>query len=116
MITSVLPSPLAIRKSSLGRMVTSSTMLLLITIGTLIVVLALLILFHQNTNATKGYRLRSLERERSQLLLEQEILNMEIAKSQALETLQNDPRIQAMRKINQPQFVKTELSPIAEND
>ncbi len=91
-------------------MVTNSTMLLLITIGTLIVGLALLILFHQNMNATKGYRLRSLERERSQLLLEQEILNMEVAKAQALETLQNDPKISAMQKITKPQFIKTETS------
>ncbi len=91
-------------------MVNNSTMLLLVTIGTLIVVLALLILFHQNMNATKGYRLRSLERERSELLLEQEILNMEIAKSQALETLQNDPKIQAMQKVSKPQYVNTQMS------
>lgn len=95
-------------------MVTNSTMLLLITIGTLIVGLALLILFHQNMNATKGYRLRSLERERSQLLLEQEILNMEVAKAQALDTLQSDPKISAMQKITKPQYIQTETS-LAEN-
>ena len=73
-------------------------MLLLGTIGTLIIVLALLILFHHNFNATKGYRLRSLEHVRDQLLLQQEVLNMEIAKAQALGTLEKDAQIQAMVK------------------
>ncbi len=89
-------------------MVTSSTALLLTTIGTLIVILALLILFHQNMNATKGYRLRSLERERSQLLLEQEVQNMEIAKAQALETLEADGKVQSMRSVKKPQYIKTD--------
>lgn len=65
-------------------------------IGTLILVLALLILFHENATATKGYQLRGLQKERSMLLLEQEILNMQIAESQSLQHLQEDPQIQAM--------------------
>jgi cell division protein FtsX len=89
-------------------MVTTSTALLLTTIGTLIVVLALLILFHQNMNATKGYRLRSLERERSQLLLEQEVQNMEIAKAQALETLEADNKVQSMKRVKKPQYIRTD--------
>lgn len=77
-------------------MVEQSTLLLLIVIGVLILVLAFFILFHQNANATKGYQLRTLERERSQLLLEEEVLKMEIAESQALEQLQQDKRIRLM--------------------
>src|SRR3989344_3064456 len=84
------------RRVSLGRMVQQSTLLLLIVIGVLILILAFLILFHQNANATKGYQLRTLERERSQLLLEEEVLKMEIAESQALEQLHQDKRIRLM--------------------
>lgn len=73
-------------------------MLLLVVIGTLIVVLALLILFHHNLNATKGYKLRTLEHARAQLLLEQEVLNMQIANSQSLDALQKDPIILGMIK------------------
>ncbi len=106
-----LPSPGAmIRRSSLGRLVTGSTMLLLVTIGTLIIVLALLILFHHNLNATKGYRLRSLEHVRNQLLLQQEILNMEIAKAQSLAVLQSDAKVQAMTKATRPKYVTSEVS------
>jgi len=83
-------------RSSLGRLVNQSTVLLMASIGTLILILALFILFHENANATKGYRLRSLERERSQLLLREEVLKMQIAQAQALENLQEDGRIQAM--------------------
>ena len=83
-------------------------MLLLVVIGTLIILLALLILFHHNLNATKGYRLRTLERARSQLLLEQEVLNMQIAKSQSLETLQTDPVVQSMEKPRNPKYIQAD--------
>lgn len=97
-----------LRRHSLKRMMSSSTMLLLVVIGTLIILLALLILFHHNLNATKGYKLRTLERARSQLLLEQEVLNMQIATSQSLETLQTDPLVQTMEKIRNPKYIQAD--------
>ena len=84
------------RRASLGRMVSQSTALLMVCIGALILILALLILFHENANATKGYNLRKLENQRSILLLQQEVLNMQIAEAQALEHLEEDPSIAAM--------------------
>lgn len=102
------PSPPMPRRSSLGRMVEQSTTLLLASIGSLIVVLALLILFHQNATATKGYRLRSLEHERSSLLLKEEVLRMEIAEAQALEELQNDKRIKVMVPVRQSRYMQEE--------
>lgn len=80
----------------------------MVCIGSLIFLLALLILFHENANATKGYRLRSLEFERSQLLLEQEVLGMRIAESQSLEELSNDELVQSMRHASDPVFVRAE--------
>lgn len=88
----------------------SSTVLLLVVIGTLIIVLALLILFHHNLNATKGYRLRSLEHARAELMLEQEVLNMQIAKSQSLDNLKNDPQVQAMIKPKNAKYIQGEDS------
>ena len=109
-----LPASISIpRRHSLGRLMTSSTALLLSVIGTLIIVLALLILFHHNVNATKGYKLRTLEHARAQLLLEQEVLNMQIAKSQSLETLQNDPQVLAMEKPVKPKYMKGD-TPVAQ--
>lgn len=90
----------------------SSTVLLIAVIGTLIIVLALLILFHHNLNATKGYRLRSLERARAELLHEQEVLNMEIAKSQSLDTLSSDPQVQAMLKTKNAKYIHSEEIPV----
>ncbi len=101
------------RRRSLGRMMSSSTVLLLFVIGTLIIGLALLILFHHNMNATKGYRLRSLEHARSDLLLEQEVLNMQIAKSQSLQALESDPQVRSMEKPTKPRYIQGDL-PIAE--
>lgn len=85
-------------------MVNQSTMLLMISIGAIILVLSLLILFHQNSNATKGYQLRNLERERSQLLLEQEVLNMQVAKAQAMEKIESDRQIQIMIPVRNPKY------------
>lgn len=78
----------------------------MLAIGSLILLLALLILFYENTNATRGYRLRSLQRERSQLLLELEVVNMHIAEVQALENIQNDKRIQTMLPPKKVQYYK----------
>lgn len=100
-------------------MVNQSTIILTAAIGAIILMLALLILFHQNANATKGYTLRTLERERSELLLEEEILKMQIAQSQALEQLDSDPLITAMIPVRGASYVEGEQTvakSVAEND
>ena len=82
-----------------------STFLLMGVIGLLILVLALLILFHENVNATKGYQLRTLERQRSEDLLHLEVMNMQIAQEQSLQNLQADAKIQAMIPLKNPLYV-----------
>lgn len=93
-----------VQRSTLGAMVSQSTALLMVTIGSLILILAMLILFHQNANATKGYMLRTLERERSLLLLEEEVLKMQVAESQALQHLQEDKKVKTMISVKDPQY------------
>jgi len=87
-------------------MVSTSTATLLFVTGALIVLLAMLILFNENYNATKGYKLRTLERERSQLLLTEEVLNMHIAESQAMETMLNDSMITTMIPDTKAQYIR----------
>jgi hypothetical protein len=108
MLTFFQPASDMPRRATLGRMVSQSTALLMVCVGTLILVLALLILFHENANATKGYSLRKLESQRSVLLLEQEVLNMQIAEAQALEKLQQDPQVQAMVPFTKPKYIQEE--------
>ena len=84
----------------------------MVAIGSLILLLALLILFHENANATKGYRLRTLEHERSQLLLKEEVQNMQTSEQQSLETLQADARIQSMVTPKKPVYVGAADSPV----
>jgi len=91
-------------------MVNQSTMLLMVSIGSLILLLALLILFHQNANATKGYQLRTLERERSLLLLDEEVLKMQIAEAQALMQLEADKIIQAMIPVGKAQYTNQDTT------
>ena len=73
-------------------------------IGSIILILALLILFHQNSNATKGYQLRNLEKERSQLLLEEEVLNMQVARAQAMDKIEADRQTQSMIPVIRPKY------------
>ncbi|MFH0770968.1 MAG: hypothetical protein V1926_06390 [Candidatus Peregrinibacteria bacterium] len=93
-------------RPTLGRLVSESTVLLMVSIGSIILILALLILFHQNANATKGYMLRTLERERSELLLEEEVLKMQVADAQALGRLESDPKIQTMLTLKNPSYMQ----------
>lgn len=102
------------KRSSLGKLVDQSTVLLMVAIGSLILLLALMILFHENANATKGYRLRTLEHERSQLQLEEEVLQMQIAQEQALEKLQNDAKVQAMKPAKDPVYMSGQMPVAAE--
>jgi len=97
------------KRSSLGAMVNQSTVMLMFAIGSIILILALLILFHQNSNATKGYQLRNLERERSQLLLEEEVLNMQVAKAQAMEKIESDRQTQSMINVKNPLYTVESL-------
>lgn len=68
----------------------------MVAIGALIIILAMLILFHQNANATKGYMLRTLNRERSRLQLNEEVLKLELTQEQSLENIESDTRIRSM--------------------
>ena len=81
------------------------TSLLFVTI-VLVGMIALVYLAHSNQNATKGYALKSLELERSKLLMENEVWDMQIAKVKSLESLQNDPKIRSMVRADKPQFIR----------
>ena len=104
------------RRFSLGRLVNQSTMLLMFSIGSIILILALLILFHQNANATKGYTLRALEMERSQLLLEEEVLKMQVANAQALDKFEKENQIQAMIPMKTPSYAQDDETVAKIND
>jgi hypothetical protein len=85
------------------------------SIGLLILLLAFLTLFHQNANATRGYQLRNLERERSQLLLDQEIVQMQVAQKQALTLLEKDIYIQSMVQVKRPKYTEVEKTVAVSN-
>lgn len=100
--------PQRTRRATLSRLVDGSTALLLVVIAGLIITLALLILFHHNLNATKGYRLRSLELVRKRLITEKEALNMDIARSQSLRILEQDPQLLSMKKSSKILYIEGE--------
>jgi len=95
-----------VRKNTLSQKVEVGVNALVFAIIVLVAVISLVYLAYSNRNATKGYALKNLEIERSQLLTENEVWDMEIARVQALSNIQNDPKVRSMVKTDQPMFVR----------
>ncbi len=93
------------RKTLSQRVELSITSLILVTL-ILVGMISLAYLVHSNLNATKGYALKTLELQRSKLLMENEVWDMQIAKVKSLDTLQNDPSIKMMVRADQPLFIR----------
>lgn len=101
------PSPgIKVQKRTLSHKVEVGLNSLVVVIIALVGLISLAYLANANHNATKGYALKTLEIKRSHLLTENEIWNMEIAKVQSLESIQNDPKIRSMVKTDQPMFIR----------
>lgn len=72
----------------------------------LICILALLFLSHNNRVATKGYELKMLQVKRAELTQQNEILSMQIADLQSLSNIENDESVQNMIKISEPLYIR----------
>jgi len=95
-----------VRKNPLSHKVEVGVNALVFIIIALVAFISLAYLANSNRNATKGYALKNLELQRSQLLTENEVWDMEIARVQALANIQNDPKVKSMVKIDSPLFVR----------
>lgn len=95
-----------VRKDPLSHKVEVGVNALVFVIIALVAFISLAYLANANRNATKGYALKTLEIERSQLLTENEVWDMEIARVQALASIQNDPKVRTMVKTDAPMFMR----------
>ena len=95
-----------VRKNPLSHKVEVGINALVFIIIALVAFISLAYLANSNRNATKGYALKNLEIERTQLLTENEVWDMEIARVQALANIQNDPKIKSMVKTDTPLFIR----------
>ena len=99
-----------IRKKTLSQKVEVGINALVFSTITIICVVSLLYLAHSNKVATKGYELKSLKEDRSMLMTENEIWNMKIARSRAIEKIKTDPVIAQMEEVRQPQYIRTDTA------
>ena len=99
-------SPYAVRRKTLSQKVEVGVTSLMFVMVALIAIISLVYLAHSNQNATKGYALKNLEVERTRLLTENEVWDMQIAQVKSLQAIQNDPKILSMRKADQPMYVR----------
>lgn len=95
-----------LRKNTLSHKVEVGVNAVVFIIIVLVALISLAYLANANRNATKGYALKNLEYERSRLLTENEVWDMEIAQVQSLATIQNDPKIKSMVSIDKPLFIR----------
>lgn len=99
-----------IRKKTLSQKIEMGINTLVFTTITLICVISLLYLAHANKVATKGYQLKNLKEERNLLMTENEIWNMKIARSQAIDTLKKDPLIAKMKTAGELKYIRTDTA------
>ena len=95
-----------VRKNPLSHKVEVGINALVFVTIALVAIISLAYLANSNRNATKGYALKNLELQRSQLLTENEVWDMEIARVQALANIQNDPKVKSMVKTDTPLFIR----------
>lgn len=99
-------NPTKVRKNTLSQKVEVGVNALVFVIIALVALVSLLYLANANRNATKGYALKTLEMERTRLITENEIWDMEIARVQALNNIQNDNNVRYMVKADAPMYVR----------
>lgn len=98
------------RKKTLSQKVEVGVNALVFSTITIICIVSLIYLAHSNKVATKGYELKQLKEERSMLMTENEIWNMKIARSTAIEKIKTDPLIAQMREPNQALYIRTDTA------
>jgi hypothetical protein len=58
-----------------------------------------------NQNATKGYNIRNLQMQYSELSFQENILDIRIAEWRSIDTILSFPTVQSMQSIDKPQFI-----------
>ena len=71
----------------------------------LIGLLGIYYVFTLNTNATKGYNLRTIEIARKNYVFEESLLNIRIAEAQSLATLSNSSFAATMEQVENPRYL-----------
>jgi hypothetical protein len=95
----------AVRKKPLSHSIQVGANTLLLLVITLSMIVTFLYLAYANRNATRGYDLKELQAERNQLMAEVEVADMQLSKSMALTTLEDDAVITAMVRPSEIAFV-----------
>lgn len=96
-----------IRKTTLSHNVRVGSVSLTIILIIMTSIVSLSYLLYANKNATKGYVIKNLEQERTDLILEAEKWDMQIAKAKSLDSLKNSPLVANMVKVkDEPLFIR----------
>ena len=92
------------RKTSRENFRLSFTETYVLALG-LIGILGIYYVFMLNVNATKGYEVRKLELERTNLAFEYNLVNIKIAEAESLSTISESPSIGKMETIDSPRYL-----------
>jgi Tfp pilus assembly protein PilV len=92
-IENKLPS---VRKKTLSKKIELGMNSLAVLISLFVLVISFAYLAHANSTATKGYKLKALEQQRKQLIIENEVRDMKIAQITSYKNLSQDQKIKAM--------------------
>jgi len=76
----------------------------------LALVVSLVYLAHANRVATRGYVLKSLEIEKSNLITESEIWKQQVSEAKSLAVIKNSPVVQEMREVDGARYIRADVS------
>lgn len=96
-----------LKKKTLSEHIKIGSVTITITLIVFISIVSIIYLLYANKNATKGYVFKTLEQERTNLILEGEKWDMLIAKSKSLNSIKQSPLVSHMISIKeQPLFIR----------
>lgn len=93
------------RKKALRTHLRLGSVSLIFTLAVLIAVLSVLQLLHANRVATRGYIIRNLEIEKAQVLNDNQILKMQVARAKSLTSIIKNETTMRMVEVTQPTFL-----------
>ncbi len=99
-------SPIPIRKKPLSKRLEIGITMVLIVMGLVLSLLSLSFLFFANSQATQGFHLKTLQEQRADLMLSNEVLAMQIAGTEALDNLEENGQVKKMVNAESPLYLK----------
>ena len=99
-----------LRRRTLSQQIQVGAVSLTFVVIVLALIVSLIYLTHANRVATRGYVIKRLEIEKTQLVTENEIWRQQVSEAKSLRAVKESPVVQSMVGVRDPAYIRTELA------